>query len=204
MQLDFGGFWLLWEQIKFPHLCHCISFHQNMDIEAHAFIKVKLIMKNYLLKIPLLKARNLYLCKIARSSPCGLKISLLFFRQFSAVWNYTKKLCSWFFSIWCKTVVSRNKCSRKIRNLQYYTHMLGIIKLLVYQLDWMLMGIFYSFWQSDANIYPDKIKKIVYNSYMLMFWMCPCMISGKRHYLPERKVKHYMYQLLKSVEHMHR
>jgi len=28
--------------------------------------------------------------------------------------------------------------------------------------------------------------------------------SGKRHYLPERKVKHYMYQLLKSVEHMHR
>ncbi|KAK3093503.1 hypothetical protein FSP39_016537 [Pinctada imbricata] len=30
------------------------------------------------------------------------------------------------------------------------------------------------------------------------------LIRGKRHYLPERKVKHYMYQLLKSVEHMHR
>lgn len=88
------------------------------------------------------KGKKLISCKIARSSPCGLKISLLFFRQFSAVWNYTKKLCSWFFSIWCKTVVSWNKCSRKIRNLQYYTHMLGIIQLLVYQLDWMLMGIF--------------------------------------------------------------
>ena len=29
-------------------------------------------------------------------------------------------------------------------------------------------------------------------------------IVGKRHYLPERKVKNYMYQLIKSVEHMHR
>ncbi|XP_046359178.2 MAPK/MAK/MRK overlapping kinase-like isoform X1 [Haliotis rufescens] len=30
------------------------------------------------------------------------------------------------------------------------------------------------------------------------------LIKGKRHYLPERKVKHYMYQLIKSIEHMHR
>ncbi|KAK7103924.1 MAPK/MAK/MRK overlapping kinase-like isoform X3 [Littorina saxatilis] len=30
------------------------------------------------------------------------------------------------------------------------------------------------------------------------------LIRGKRHYLPERKIKHYMYQLLKSIDHMHR
>ncbi|XP_041353049.1 MAPK/MAK/MRK overlapping kinase-like isoform X1 [Gigantopelta aegis] len=30
------------------------------------------------------------------------------------------------------------------------------------------------------------------------------LIRGKRHYLPEGKVKQYMYQLLKSVDHMHR
>ena len=30
------------------------------------------------------------------------------------------------------------------------------------------------------------------------------LFVGKRHYLPEGKVKHYMYQLLKSVDHMHR
>lgn len=30
------------------------------------------------------------------------------------------------------------------------------------------------------------------------------LIRGKRHYLPERKVRNYMYQLVKSVEHMHR
>jgi renal tumor antigen len=29
-------------------------------------------------------------------------------------------------------------------------------------------------------------------------------IKGRRHYLPEQKVKNYMYQLLKSIEHMHR
>ncbi|XP_064603016.1 MAPK/MAK/MRK overlapping kinase-like [Liolophura sinensis] len=30
------------------------------------------------------------------------------------------------------------------------------------------------------------------------------LIRGKRHYLPERTVKNYMYQLCKSVDHMHR
>lgn len=30
------------------------------------------------------------------------------------------------------------------------------------------------------------------------------LIRGKRHYLPERKIKHYMYQLLKSIDHAHR
>ena len=29
-------------------------------------------------------------------------------------------------------------------------------------------------------------------------------IKGKRHYLPENRVKYYMYQLLKSIDHMHR
>lgn len=68
-----------------------------MDIEAHAFIKVKLIMKNYLLKIPLLKARNLYLCKIARSSPCGFKISLLFSDSFQ-LYEIIPKSCARDFS----------------------------------------------------------------------------------------------------------
>ncbi|KAJ8045616.1 MAPK/MAK/MRK overlapping kinase [Holothuria leucospilota] len=30
------------------------------------------------------------------------------------------------------------------------------------------------------------------------------VIRGRRHYLPEHKVKNYMYQLLKSLDHMHR
>ncbi|KAI8788044.1 MAPK/MAK/MRK overlapping kinase [Biomphalaria glabrata] len=30
------------------------------------------------------------------------------------------------------------------------------------------------------------------------------LIRGKRHYIPERKIKNYMYQLLKSIDHMHR
>lgn len=30
------------------------------------------------------------------------------------------------------------------------------------------------------------------------------MIRGRRHYLPEIKIKNYMYQLLKSLDHMHR
>ena len=29
-------------------------------------------------------------------------------------------------------------------------------------------------------------------------------IKGKRHYLPENRVKYYMYQLIKSIDHMHR
>jgi len=29
-------------------------------------------------------------------------------------------------------------------------------------------------------------------------------IKGRRHYLPEQKVKHYMYETLKAVDHMHR
>lgn len=27
---------------------------------------------------------------------------------------------------------------------------------------------------------------------------------GRRHYLPEARIKYYMYQLLKSIDHMHR
>ena len=29
-------------------------------------------------------------------------------------------------------------------------------------------------------------------------------IKGRRHYLPEQRVKYYMYQVLKSIDHMHR
>lgn len=29
-------------------------------------------------------------------------------------------------------------------------------------------------------------------------------IKGRQNYLPETKVKNYMYQLLKAIEHMHR
>ena len=29
-------------------------------------------------------------------------------------------------------------------------------------------------------------------------------IKGRQSYLPESKVKNYMYQLLKAIEHMHR
>ena len=29
-------------------------------------------------------------------------------------------------------------------------------------------------------------------------------IKGRRHYLPEKRVKYYMYQLMKSIDHMHR
>ena len=29
-------------------------------------------------------------------------------------------------------------------------------------------------------------------------------IKGRQNYLPESRVKHYMYQLLKAIEHMHR
>jgi len=29
-------------------------------------------------------------------------------------------------------------------------------------------------------------------------------IKGRRHYLPEQKVKHYMYEMLKALDHMHR
>ena len=30
------------------------------------------------------------------------------------------------------------------------------------------------------------------------------LIRGRRHYLPEGRLKDYMYQLLKSMDHMHR
>ena len=30
------------------------------------------------------------------------------------------------------------------------------------------------------------------------------LIRGRRHYLPEARLKDYMYQLLKSMDHMHR
>ena len=29
-------------------------------------------------------------------------------------------------------------------------------------------------------------------------------IKGRRHYLPEARVKYYMYQVLKAIDHMHR
>jgi renal tumor antigen len=29
-------------------------------------------------------------------------------------------------------------------------------------------------------------------------------IKGRRHYLPEQRVKFYMYQVLKAIDHMHR
>ena len=29
-------------------------------------------------------------------------------------------------------------------------------------------------------------------------------IKGRRHYLPEPRVKYYMYQVLKAIDHMHR
>jgi len=30
------------------------------------------------------------------------------------------------------------------------------------------------------------------------------LFPGRPNYLPEQRVKHYMYQLLKAIEHMHR
>lgn len=29
-------------------------------------------------------------------------------------------------------------------------------------------------------------------------------IKGRRHYLPETRVKYYMYQVLKAIDHMHK
>ena len=29
-------------------------------------------------------------------------------------------------------------------------------------------------------------------------------IKGRRHYLPEQRVKYYMYQVLKAIDHMHK
>lgn len=29
-------------------------------------------------------------------------------------------------------------------------------------------------------------------------------IKGRRHYLPETRIKYYMFQLLKAIDHMHR
>lgn len=29
-------------------------------------------------------------------------------------------------------------------------------------------------------------------------------IVGRRHYLPENRIKYYMYQLVKAIDHMHR
>ncbi|XP_005093100.2 MAPK/MAK/MRK overlapping kinase [Aplysia californica] len=42
------------------------------------------------------------------------------------------------------------------------------------------------------------------NIYEMIREVNPRQTRGKRHYLPERKIKHYMYQLLKSIDHMHR
>lgn len=38
----------------------------------------------------------------------------------------------------------------------------------------------------------------------LMEMNCYELIRGRRHYLPEGRVKHYIYQLLRSMDHMHR
>ena len=48
----------------------------------------------------------------------------------------------------------------------------------------------------EMNMY-DSIKGThkAYNSTALI---------GRRHYLPENRVKYYMYQLLKAIDHMHR
>ena len=46
----------------------------------------------------------------------------------------------------------------------------------------------------DMNLY-DAIKgKYLYN----------IVFVGRRHYVPENRIKYYMYQLLKSIDHMHR
>ena len=34
--------------------------------------------------------------------------------------------------------------------------------------------------------------------------MCVCVCTDRKSYLPEQKVKLYMYQLCKSIYHMHR
>ena len=50
----------------------------------------------------------------------------------------------------------------------------------------------------DMNLY-DAIKgKQAHASLMIIFAV------GRRHYLPEARIKYYMFQLLKAIDHMHR
>ncbi len=48
----------------------------------------------------------------------------------------------------------------------------------------------------DMNLY-DAIK-----GKKLVAWTLKTI--GRRHYLPEARIKYYMYQLLKAIDHMHR
>ena len=44
----------------------------------------------------------------------------------------------------------------------------------------------------------DAIKGNLYKIYNTYYFL------GRRHYLPENRVKYYMYQLIKAIDHMHR
>jgi renal tumor antigen len=46
----------------------------------------------------------------------------------------------------------------------------------------------------EMNMY-DAIKGMLSKYHLLL---------GRRHYLPENRVKYYMYQLFKAIDHMHR
>ena len=61
---------------------------------------------------------------------------------------------------------------------------------------------FYLIW--NFNKYSDVPTGRLALVFELMDMNMYDAIKGKRHYLPENRVKYYMYQLLKSIDHMHR
>ena len=73
---------------------------------------------------------------------------------------------------------------REIQALRRLSPHPGIIKLCEVLYDQPTRRLALVFELMDMNIYE--------------------LIRGRRHYLPEARLKDYMYQLLKSMDHMHR